>query len=114
MHRVDDPSANPDVRSISAIGSLLAATSGALVAVQVGLWVASRLSAGALISRSVLFTVLMSVGALLLGVVMFFTAMALLIQRYPASSGRRAIAWAGLGFVGMVAWAVVVPMLAQA
>ena len=113
MHAVDDPRAQTAPRSISAIGSLLAATSGALVAVQIGLWVASSLSAGAPVAQSVLFSLLVSVGALVLGLIMFITAMALLIQRYPTSSGRRAGAWAGLGFLAMVLWAVVVPVFLQ-
>lgn len=96
---------------LTLIGSVLALTSGALVAVQVGLWVANSFADGVVGPQSLWVSVLMSAGMLVLGLVMFLTALVLLSQGQPTRFGRRAASWAGVGFVAMAGWAVGIPMV---
>jgi hypothetical protein len=111
MLGVEEPRASSALASVTVIGSVLAATSGALVAVQVGLWLASSMADGVTGPSSLFMTVLMSAGVLMLGIVMFVTSLALLSQQHPATCGRRTSAWAAVGFVAMVAWALGIPLL---
>lgn len=111
MHAMEEPRADSAIPLVTVIGSLLAGTSGALVAVQVGLWFASSMADGVTGPQTMWVTVLMSTGMLVLGIVMFLTALALLSQRHPATCGRRTSAWATIGFVAMTAWAIGVPLL---
>jgi hypothetical protein len=112
MQVVEDPRTDTAVASVTVIGSLLACTSGALVAVQVSLWFAGSV-AGGLVPRTLWVSLLMSAGMLVLGAVMFVTSLALLAQRHPSTFGRRTSAWAAVGFVAMAAWALGIPMLLQ-
>lgn len=108
---MQEPRADAAIPSVTVIGSLLAGTSGALVAVQVGLWFASSMADGVTGSPSLWVTILMAAGMLVLGIVTFVTALALLAQQHPSTCGRRSSAWALIGFVTMAAWALGVPLL---
>ena len=111
MQGVDEPGVEAAATSVTIIGSLLATTSGALVAVQVGLWFARSMADGITGPPTLWVNVALSAGMLVLGIVMFLTAMALLAQRHPSTCGRRTSAWAAIGFVAMAAWAIGVPLL---
>lgn len=111
MHGVEEPRADSATASMTVIGSLLAGTSGALVAVQVSLWFARSMADGVTGPQTLWVTVLMSAGMLVLGVVMFLTALILLSQRHPSTCGRRTSAWAGIGFLAMTAWVIGIPLL---
>ena len=111
MHAVEEPRADAAIASVTVIGSLLAGTSGALVAVQVGLWFATSMADGVTGPSSLFMTVLMSAGMLVLGIVMFLTSLVLLSQQHPTTCGRRTSAWAMVGFVAMATWALGIPLL---
>ena len=111
MNGVEEPRVDTAVSSVAVIGSLLAGTSGALVAVQMGLWFANSMAGGVAGPSTLWVTVVMAAGMLVPGVVMFLTALALLAQRHPSTCGRRTSAWAAIGFVAMSAWAIGIPLL---
>ena len=111
MHAVDEPPANTTTAPVTVIGSLLAGTSGALVAAQVGLWIAGSMAGGVTGPSTVWVSVVMSAGMLVLGVVTFLTALLLLSQQHPTTFGRRSSAWATIGFLAMTAWAIGIPLL---